>query len=462
MLDYFHEEEAIMVKNDSKETLKSTPLVKYEPSDGRDRIFISYQRNSLSFVLTLSRYLESHGVKVWYAPRNIKFGAFWASKLNEAISNCKALLLLYSDEADKSLHVLREVNLADTYHKTILWVKFSEEETHSVNLKYYLNIVQTMTWEKRNEAEFLDLITGILSKPKIDYDALTVAKGVSSGSSTLELPIKPWGKGLYVFKTPEEAGECVARLYFAIGQAHPNSTLLLPTGRSAKTIFYAMIRNAHDYPGCPFGDADLMNDTETFGVTSRHPTSRIKGIVEGLIEPLRDMGKAPKANQLTFFAGVAGERDPEVEAAEALKAHPIAMAAVSVSPYCEVIGYEFGAHDIAIIHDGPKALEVTDQTKDYIDCDQKTNYLYSVGLGSLLASPLLLLLAFDEKKGDAIERLYKEESDPSAPITLLRNHPNAYCIITEDVAKKAGLEAYAIRGKSPKEVAECILQNRRS
>lgn len=115
--------------------------IKYEDSNGEGRIFISYQSDSFPFVYKLSSFLEKKGVKTWYAPRNIRFEGLWPEKLHDAIQNCKALLLLYTEEADKSKHVIREVSIADEYNKPVLWLKLDSSDPSSKVLKYFLSLV---------------------------------------------------------------------------------------------------------------------------------------------------------------------------------------------------------------------------------------------------------------------------------------------------------------------------------
>ena len=72
----------------------------------------------------------------------------------------------------------------------------------------------------------------------------------------------------------------------------------------------------------------------------------------------------------------------------------------------------------------------------------------------------LWILAFESNKSNAIERLFKENLDPDIPVTLLRQHKNAYVIITKEIAEKANVTELSIMNLSPEEAAECILQKK--
>ena len=389
--------------------IKEIPEIKYESSDGKGRVFISYQRNSLDFVLQLSQFFEANGVKTWYAPRNIKISGKWPEKLCEAISNCKALLLLYTDKADKSKHVLREVYLADDMNKPIIWLCLDDSQP-SKTLKYYLSLIQAMNYTTFSRDEAEEVLLKILKSDPVDVELLKESSQ-QSRQETIGIDSTKWSKGIFAFDNQDDAGECIARVYFEMARKNPSKMVLLPTGRSAKIIFYSMIRIAHEYPECPFGVAPIMNDTETFGVNSKHITSRVKVIDDFLISPLKEMNKAPNEEQLKYFMGISDVEDSDVVASQMLKKYPPSVYGISISPYCEIIGYDLGKNAETIVNDGPRLIEVNDETKEYIDSKQKTNSIYTIGLGTALKSELMMIVALDNDKSSAIARLFSGDID---------------------------------------------------
>ena len=192
--------------------------IKYEYSDGKGCIFISYQSKSFPFVYKLSSFLENRGVKTWYAPRNIQFEAIWPEKLHEAIQNCKALLLLYTEEADKSKHVIREVAIADEYNKPVLWLKLDASDPSSKVLKYFLSLVQTI--EYSGDDAILDTLYNIFSQDSINFEQLKNDLLINTESID-DLEIDNWAKGIYAFNTVDDAAECVARVYFSACNTSP-------------------------------------------------------------------------------------------------------------------------------------------------------------------------------------------------------------------------------------------------
>lgn len=430
----------------------NSKLIKYEESSGKNCIFISYQRKSLDFVIELSKYLEEHGIKTWYAPRNIRFGANWPEKLYKSIKNSRALLLLYTIDADKSKHVIREVSIADDENKPILWLKL-DNSLPSYNLRYYLKLIHTIEYNDINDA--FDALCKIFSNDVIDvYNDNSI---VTTKKSVNELLVYQWTQGIYAFDTEDEAAECAARVFFKVANLNPNKTILLPTGRSGKRIFAQMIKIASsEYSECPFGNAKIMNDTETFGVSINHITSRVKGINDNLISILKKMNLSPSKEQLIYYGMTDFDSEPEKNCLENLKNFPPSVYGVSISPFLEIMGYDLGKYNDDIINDGPRVVEVSDETLEYIDIKQKSHSIYTIGLKTALETPILMILAFEKDKKNAIERLFKGNIDSSVPLTLLRYHQNAFVIITKKIADLANLTNYAVSNLSPKEAAECI------
>lgn len=257
----------------------------------------------------------------------------------------------------------------------------------------------------------------------------------------------------------DEAAECAARVYFSACASSPNTTALLPTGRSAKDLFQAMLRiTAKEYTSNPFCDAYLMNDTETFGVRPTHPTSRIKVIQDNLINILELMNRAPDDTHLSYYGSINNDVDPEDTCLANLKKHPPSVYGISLSPFMEIIGYDLGLYDERILNDGPKVIQVLDDTKNYIDERQKCSSIYTIGLKTALESNIIMILAFENNKSNAIKRLFRENEDAHIPVSLLRRHNNVHVILTKEIAQKAKIESISITGLSPQEAAKCILE----
>lgn len=429
--------------------------IKYEPSDGKDSIFISYQSNSKDTIINFSNMFEQNGCKTWYAPRNIACGHEWSIDIKNAISNCKVLLLVFTHDADNSEQVYREITLADYYKKPVLWINL--DKSRPDNLLYFLGAIQ---WY---ESSTYDDLIEILKKDNIS-EYLKSNRNKLKKEIIDEKEFNNFTKAIYAFETPEDAARCAARVYFEKAQIVKNNLFLLPTGRSGKRVFYEMIKIASEYKK-PFGKNYIMNDTETIGVKTNDKTSRFNAIDENLLKVLDTLNKKPKDKYIIKF-GMNNKLEPEEYAKEIIDDLDVSVYGISISPYMEIIGYCNGKHEKSEFG-GPRIIEITKDTKEYIDNRQKVSSIYTVGMQTVYKSDILMILAFDDNaqenleasKSVAINRLFRGEKTIDVPLTCLRDHNNAYVITTKEIASKAKILEYAITNISPEEAAKCIIKN---
>ena len=75
-------------------------------------VFISYSSQDQPTALAVVNALESNGVRCWMAPRDIRAGDVWAQAIVEAITAARAMVLVFSASANRSGHVVNEVDAA--------------------------------------------------------------------------------------------------------------------------------------------------------------------------------------------------------------------------------------------------------------------------------------------------------------------------------------------------------------
>ena len=102
-----------------------------------NRVFISHSSKQAQEANRICRFLESHGIPCWMAPRNIDPGSNYPTQIVHAIRECSALVLLASEYTNVSGHVSNEVSLAFDSHKTIIPFKL-EDVAFSDEFLYYL------------------------------------------------------------------------------------------------------------------------------------------------------------------------------------------------------------------------------------------------------------------------------------------------------------------------------------
>ena len=220
-----------------------------------------------------------------------------------------------------------------------------------------------------------------------------------------------------------------------------------------------MLRIADEYEGCPFGDAHIISDTETFGVWSEHETSRSRHIRDMLIKPLEKKNKAPSDEQLQLLSGIYTDSDPIKRAQKFIRMYPPVVHGVSLSPVGEILAYEVGTYNEIdeIIDDAPRIVQVSEHSKKYIDPSQPSTSIITIGLGTALSSSVLLILAFDVQKANALNRLFTGPMTAGIPATLLREHRNAYVLTTQAAAREAKIDDMVKGNVSAKEGAEWIV-----
>ena len=83
-------------------------------------IFISYSTKDEAHVQALRSVLDANSISYWIAPRDIPGGSNYAREIPSAIRNCTVFLLVLSQNAESSIWVSRELDLAVNSRKVIL------------------------------------------------------------------------------------------------------------------------------------------------------------------------------------------------------------------------------------------------------------------------------------------------------------------------------------------------------
>jgi hypothetical protein len=72
-------------------------------------VFISHSSKDRETADAICAHLESAGIKCWIAPRDIEPGATWTRGIMQGLEACRVLILVFSEHANDSDHVQREV-----------------------------------------------------------------------------------------------------------------------------------------------------------------------------------------------------------------------------------------------------------------------------------------------------------------------------------------------------------------
>lgn len=115
------------------------------------QIFLSHSSKDADVALKICEQLEKNGTKCFIAPRDIRPGKEYAEEIINGIEESAAVVLLMSGAANRSPHVLREVEHAVSGGTPILVYKL-EDVVLSKSMEYFL---MTHQW--------------VSSKPQEDY-----------------------------------------------------------------------------------------------------------------------------------------------------------------------------------------------------------------------------------------------------------------------------------------------------
>lgn len=167
----FYQEKAVELGMYSTQTTAETPDIESTPymdTDSRGKVFISYSSKDADVAKRVCEFLEENGMPCWIAPRNVDPGANYPAQIVQSIRSCSAMVLLASENTNRSGHVSNEVNLAFSNKKLIIpfrleKIVFSDEYLYYLNRKHRIDAYQDM-------AQGLDLLLHTLKQNMVSSD----------------------------------------------------------------------------------------------------------------------------------------------------------------------------------------------------------------------------------------------------------------------------------------------------
>lgn len=148
-------------------------------------VFVSYSSKNKNVADAIVADFEQHGIRCWYAPRDIMPGTSWVSAITDALRMVKVQVLIYTDESNASRQVMNEVALAFNEGKTIVPFRLSETRM-SDEFEYYLSRVHWLDAVTKNLADNItqlrNYVEVILSGVEKAFVAASTQSGKKRGS----------------------------------------------------------------------------------------------------------------------------------------------------------------------------------------------------------------------------------------------------------------------------------------
>lgn len=145
------------------------------------KVFISHSSKNADAALKICEKLEAAGHSCFIAPRDIRSGHEYAEEIIDGIDSCGVLLLLLSQDANSSPHVLREVERAVSKKINIVVFKLEAVEL-SKSMEYFL---MTHQWINEKLDKSYDDIVSCINKLENEH-----SESAEAGETITPVPAK--------------------------------------------------------------------------------------------------------------------------------------------------------------------------------------------------------------------------------------------------------------------------------
>lgn len=130
-------------------------------------IFISYSRKDSEQALQLADRLRSEGLSVWIDQHGIGAATSWSREIVTAIDDCRAFVVLLSDNSIQSANVIREVSIASESSKRILPIAIQDIKLNN-DLRYHLAGIQRVAYTEFSAITEALHSFGIVGEKKVE------------------------------------------------------------------------------------------------------------------------------------------------------------------------------------------------------------------------------------------------------------------------------------------------------
>jgi hypothetical protein len=105
----------------------------------KPRVFVSYSSVDHAKADAVRAALEAEGMPCWIAPRDLSAGTQWGAGIVQAIDACEAVLVVFSQAANDSPQVAREMELAVSRRRPLIPVRVADSKPTD-DMQYFLGV----------------------------------------------------------------------------------------------------------------------------------------------------------------------------------------------------------------------------------------------------------------------------------------------------------------------------------
>lgn len=211
------------------------------------RIFLSHSSRDAAIADKICEQLEKNGIKCFIAPRDIRPGKEYAEEIINGIDESAAMILLMSQNANSSPHVLREVEHAVSGGTPILVYKM-EEVVLSKSMEYFLMTHQWVSAKPREDfADIMAFARDLAEKENGKHD-IAAEKNREQDKAAGRIAHKSRGHAAVqragIFAAAAAVFATVAMACFAIGKAGTQESAANPvTVQTGDTVLFGSYLN---------------------------------------------------------------------------------------------------------------------------------------------------------------------------------------------------------------------------
>jgi formylglycine-generating enzyme len=149
-------------------------------------VFLSHSSQQKPLAMLLRQSLLASGIHCWLASSDIPGGEPYTGEIIKAIRNCRIVVVLLTEAAARSEHVLTEIERASHYHKRLLTFRMGEFE-HSDSLEYLISHRNWVTFpEKPDASDIMRMVQMVIERmPGDDEMNETFAAGAMPTQSEM-------------------------------------------------------------------------------------------------------------------------------------------------------------------------------------------------------------------------------------------------------------------------------------